>query len=54
MPSITYIRTTFGKVTFSKSIIFKVNNTFEPNVLKWVTKKKSLVQVLFCPSNYQC
>jgi hypothetical protein len=30
----------FVKVTFSKSIIFKVKNTFEPNVLKWVIKKK--------------
>jgi hypothetical protein len=26
------------KVTFSKSIIFKVKITFEPNVFKWVIK----------------
>jgi len=38
MPSITYIWTTFVKVAFSKSIIFKVKNTFEPNVFKWVIK----------------
>ncbi len=34
-----YIRTTFVKATFSKSIIFKVKNIFEPNVLKWVIKR---------------
>jgi hypothetical protein len=38
IPSITYILTTFVKATFSKSIIFKVKNTFEPNVFKWVIK----------------
>jgi len=37
-PSITYIWITFIKVTFSKSIIFKVKSNFEPNVLKWVMK----------------
>ncbi len=36
MPSITYICTTFVKTTLSKSIIFKVQNIFKPNVLKWV------------------
>jgi hypothetical protein len=46
MSFITYIRTTFVKATFSKSIIFKVKNMFEPNVLKWVIKKISLIQVL--------
>jgi hypothetical protein len=29
---------TFVKGTFSKSIILKVKNTIEPNVLKWVIK----------------
>ncbi len=38
MPSITYIWTTFVKATLSKSIIFKVKNTFEPNVFKLVMK----------------
>ncbi len=38
MPSITCIRTTFVKATFSKSIILKVKITFEPNVLKWAIK----------------
>jgi hypothetical protein len=48
MPSITYIYIiTSVKATSSKSIIFRVKNTFEPNVLKWVIKKKSLVQVFF-------
>jgi hypothetical protein len=28
----------FIKTTFSKSIIFKVNDTFEPNVLKSIMK----------------
>jgi len=36
MPSITYIWTTFVKATLSTSIIFRVKNTFEPNVLKWI------------------
>jgi len=39
MPSITYIWTTFIKSTVSKSIIFKVKNIFEPNVLKLVKNK---------------
>ncbi len=34
-----YIWTTFVKATFSKSTIFKIKNSFEPNVLKWVIKK---------------
>ncbi len=38
MPSITYIWITFAKTTFSKSIIFKVKSTFEPNVFKCVIK----------------
>ncbi len=38
MPSITYILTTFVKSTLSKSIIFKVKNTFDSNVFKWVIK----------------
>jgi hypothetical protein len=38
MSFITYIWTTFVKTTFSKSIIFKVKNIFEPNALKWVIK----------------
>ncbi len=38
MPSIIYIWTNFVKVTFSKSIIFKVKSIFEPNVLKSVIK----------------
>ncbi len=38
MPSITYIWTTLVKATLSKSIIFRVKSTFEPNVLKWVIK----------------
>ncbi len=38
MPSITYILTNFVKNKFSKSIIFKVKSTFEPNALKWVIK----------------
>jgi hypothetical protein len=42
MPSITWIWTTFVKGTFSKSIIFKVKNTFEPNVLKWVINLKNI------------
>ncbi len=29
----------FIKTTFSKSIIFKVKNMFEPNVLKLIIKK---------------
>jgi hypothetical protein len=33
------------KNTFSKSIIFKVKHTFEPNVLKWVIKIISSIQV---------
>jgi hypothetical protein len=40
MPSITYIWTIFVKVTLSKSIIFRVKCTFEPNVLKLVIKKR--------------
>jgi len=36
MPSIKYIWTTFVTTTLSKSIIFKVKNNFEPNVLKLV------------------
>jgi hypothetical protein len=28
----------FVKATFSKSFIFRVKNTFEPNVFKWVVK----------------
>ncbi len=35
MPFITYIWTTFVQTTFSKSIIFKVKSTFEPNMFKW-------------------
>ncbi len=35
----------FTKGTFSKSIIFLVKNTFEPNVLKWVIK------IIFINSN---
>jgi hypothetical protein len=38
MPYIIYIWTIFVKSTFSKSIIFKVKNIFELNVLKWVIK----------------
>jgi hypothetical protein len=38
MPSITYIWIIFGKTTISKSIIFKVKNTFEPNVFEWSIK----------------
>jgi hypothetical protein len=38
MPFITQTLTTFDKGTFSKSIVFKVKNTFEPNVLKLVIK----------------
>ncbi len=30
--------TIFVEATFSNSIIFRVKNTFEPNVLKWVLK----------------
>jgi len=30
----------FVKVTFRKSIISKMKNIFEPNVFKWVMKKK--------------
>ncbi len=29
----------FVKATSSKSLIFKVKNTFEPNMLKWVIKR---------------
>jgi hypothetical protein len=32
---------------FFKSIIFRVKNTFEPNVFKWVIKKNPFVQVFF-------
>jgi hypothetical protein len=39
MPSITQIWTTFNRGIYSKSIIFKVKNTFEWIVLKWVIKK---------------
>ncbi len=38
MPFITYIWTTFVKVTFSKSINFKFKSTFELNVFNWVIK----------------
>jgi len=37
----------FVKATFLKFINFTVKNTFEPNVFKWVIKKKTLIQVLF-------
>ncbi len=36
MPSITYIWKFFVKATFSKSIIFRLKNIFESNVLKFV------------------
>jgi len=36
----------FIKATFTKFIILRVKNTFEPNVFKWVIKQFSLVQVL--------
>jgi hypothetical protein len=39
--------TTFVKATFSKSIILKVKSIFEPNVLKWVFKQFSSVQIIF-------
>ncbi len=35
---ITYTWTTFVECTFSKSIIFRVKSTFEPNVLKLIIK----------------
>ncbi len=35
---LSHIQTTFVKATFPKSIVFRVENTFEPNVLKWVIK----------------
>jgi hypothetical protein len=38
MPFIIWTWITFVKSTFSKSIIFKVKNTFELNVLKWIIK----------------
>ncbi len=38
---------TFVKATFSKSIIFKVKNTCEPNVFKWVTKNKFITSNTF-------
>ncbi len=47
MPFITYIWTTFVKATFSKSIIFKVKNTFEPNVFKWIIKVVFITSSLF-------
>ncbi len=36
----------FVKATFSKFIIFKIKNTFEPNVFKWIIKTKLLIQVI--------
>ncbi len=38
-------RNNFVKTTFSKSIIFKVKNIFEPNVLKW------FIKIIFIGSN---
>jgi len=37
----------FVKTTFSESIIFKVKNMCEPNVLKWVIWKKFISSNLF-------
>ncbi len=47
MLSFTQTLTTFVKGTFSKSIVFKVNNTFEPNVLKLVIKMVFINSNLF-------
>jgi hypothetical protein len=37
----------FIKTTFSIFIIFRVKNTFEPNVFKWIIKKKIISSSLF-------